>query len=80
MADKKVLGYGLFFVFGAILGAALGFLFAPSSGDELRKTIKEQVDTQYTKVQKEVQKNMEKMQLTMEKVNGELASMKDKIE
>jgi gas vesicle protein len=80
MEENRALGYGFSFVLGAILGAALGLLFAPSSGDELRRNIKEQVDTQYAKVQEEFQKGMEKMQATVEKVSNELAAVTEEVE
>jgi gas vesicle protein len=80
MEEKRALGYGLAFVLGTFLGAVLGLMFAPSSGGELRKNIKEQVNTQYAKVQEEVQKSMEKMQSTVEKVSQELAAVTEETE
>jgi gas vesicle protein len=79
MEDNKAVGYGLSFVLGTILGAVLGLLFAPSSGDELRRNIKEQVDIQYAKVQEELQTGMEKMQSTVEKVSHELAQKTEEV-
>lgn len=79
MEENRALGYGLSFVLGTILGAVLGLLFAPSSGDELRRNIKEQVDTQYAKAQQELQKGMEKMQATVEKFSHELAQKAEEV-
>jgi gas vesicle protein len=79
MEDNKAVGYGLSFVLGTILGAVLGLLFAPSSGDELRRNIKEQVDIQYAKVQEGLQTGMEKIQSTVEKVSHELAQKTEEV-
>ncbi|OLC20120.1 MAG: hypothetical protein AUH33_04300 [Chloroflexi bacterium 13_1_40CM_68_21] len=44
-SDATLLGmFGLGIVLGAIVGAALAFLFTPFSGDETRRKISEQVE------------------------------------
>jgi gas vesicle protein len=72
MQENNPMQYGLFFLLGAVVGATFALLFAPSSGEELRKNIKSQVDTQYSKVQEELQKNMKKMHSAIDQMSGEL--------
>jgi gas vesicle protein len=67
--------YILSVLIGALTGAALALLFAPSSGEELRANIKDQMDTQYAKLQLEYQKGMHEMQTRLDKVSSELQAM-----
>ncbi len=43
-------GYGYAFLSGAVIGAAVGILFAPKKGEELRKDLKIKGDEIYEKV------------------------------
>lgn len=60
--SKKSSGFGKFLIGGAI-GAALGLLFAPKKGSELRKDLKEKMDELIEKAKKidsrEVKENIE---------------------
>ena len=67
--------YSLSFLFGALVGAAVALLLAPSSGEELRANIKTQADTEYAKLQSEYQKGMQEMHDRMDKMSSELQSM-----
>ena len=67
--------YALSFLLGAVMGAAVALLFAPSSGEELRTNIKTQADTQYAQLQDEYQKGMQEMHTKMDKMSSELQSM-----
>lgn len=71
--------YVLGFLLGAVVGAAVALLFAPSSGEELRTNIKTQADTQYAKLQDEWQKGMQEMQSRMDKMSGDLQAMTSKV-
>lgn len=53
--------YSLIFLLGALVGAAVALLYAPSSDEELRKSLASQAETQYSRVQDEVQKSVDKM-------------------
>ncbi len=64
--------YALGFLFGAVFGAAVALLFAPSSGEELRSNIRNQADTQYTRLQDEYQKGMQEMRNRMDKLRSDL--------
>jgi gas vesicle protein len=68
------------FIFGALVGAALALLYAPSTGDELRANIKMQSDTQVAKLQEEWQKGMGELQTRMDKISGEMQAMSGKDE
>lgn len=37
--DSRIVGYAPLFLSGAVIGAVLGVLFAPSSGEETRRNI-----------------------------------------
>ena len=71
--------YGLTFVlgtlFGALIGASVALLYAPSSGQELRANIKSQADVQYARLQDQWQKGMTEMQTRMDKMSSDLQSM-----
>lgn len=71
--------YVLSFGFGALFGAVVALLFAPSSGEELRANIKTQADTQYARLQDEWQKGMNEMQTRMDKMSSELQAMTSKV-
>ena len=63
--------YGLGFLLGAVVGAAVALLYAPSTGEEFRTNIKSQVDTQYARLQDEWQKGMQEMQTRMDKMTSD---------
>ncbi len=71
---KFVLG----FLAGAIVGAAAALLYAPSSGDELRKNIKIQADTQYAKLQEEWQRGSQEMQTRIDKLSSDLQALSNR--
>jgi gas vesicle protein len=67
--------FAISFVLGAVVGAAVALLFAPSSGQELRTNLKTQADSQYAKIQEEWQKGMHEMQTRMDKMGSDLQAM-----
>lgn len=67
--------YALSFLLGAVVGAAVALLYAPSSGEELRMNIKTQADSQYAKLQDDWQKGMTEMQSRMDKMSSDLQAM-----
>lgn len=67
--------YALSFLLGAVVGASLALLFAPSSGEELRSNIKSQADAQYARMQDQWQKGMQEMQTRMDKMSSDLQAM-----
>ena len=68
------------FIWGAIIGAAVALLYAPSTGEELRSNIKTQADTQYAKLQEEWQKGVSELQGRMDKINDDLQALSGKVE
>jgi gas vesicle protein len=75
---ENTMKYVLSFLLGAVAGAAVALLFAPSSGDELRSNIKTQADTQYAKLQSEYQKGMQDLNARMDKLSSQLQSSRSK--
>ncbi len=71
--------YALSFLLGAVVGAAVALLMAPSSGEELRANIKTQADTQYARLQDEYQKGMQEMQTRMDKISSDMQAMTSKV-
>ena len=76
MSDDKHSFLGIVFTFltGAALGAGMALLFAPQSGEETRKKIKDfsdkmsdEVKENYEKLTKETQKAIEAVKATSEK-------------
>ena len=77
---KKKSGIGKF-VLGAAVGAGLGVLFAPKSGEETRKELKQKIDELIEKAKnidiKEVQENVSKK---IEEIKAELKDLdKEKV-
>lgn len=68
------------FVWGAIIGAAVALLYAPSTGEELRANIKTQADTQSAKLQEEWQKGMGELHSRMDKISSDLQAMSNKVD
>jgi gas vesicle protein len=71
---KYVLSFVLGTVFGALAGGLVALLFAPSSGEELRTNIKSKADTEYAKLQDELQKGVQGVQTRMGKMSSEMSS------
>jgi gas vesicle protein len=72
---KYVLSFVLGTIFGALAGAVIALLFAPSSGEELRGNIKAGADANYAKLQDQWQKGMQGMQAQMDKMSSDLQAM-----
>lgn len=68
------------FIWGAMIGAAVALLYAPSTGEELRANIKTQADTQYAKMQEEWQKGISELQSRMDKISGDLQAMSGEVD
>ena len=66
------------FIWGAMIGAAVALLYAPSTGEELRANIKTQADTQAARLQEEWQKGMSELQDRMDKLNSDLQALSGK--
>ena len=63
--------YAVSLLLGALLGALIALLFAPSSGQELRSNIKPQADAGATRAKEEWNKNMRGIQERVNKLNAE---------
>ena len=59
--------YAVSLLLGAILGALIALLFAPSSGEELRSNIKTQADVQAARAREEWQKGVQGVQERLNK-------------
>ena len=73
---KYVLSFVLGTFFGAIGGAIVALLFAPSSGEELRSNIKTRADAEYANFQDQWQKVIQDMQTRMDKMSSDLQKLK----
>lgn len=83
MSDERhsVLGSFVTFLTGAAIGAGLALLFAPQSGEETRKKIKDmgdkvsdEVKDNYDKVSKETQKAIQTVKETSDKALVQIKS------
>jgi gas vesicle protein len=63
--------YAVSLLLGALLGALIALLFAPSSGEELRSNIKTQADAQATRARDEWNKGVRGFQERVNKLNNE---------
>jgi gas vesicle protein len=63
--------YAVSLLLGALLGALIALLFAPSSGEELRSNIKTQADAQATRARDEWNKGVRGLQERVNRLNTE---------
>ena len=63
--------YAVSLLLGALLGAWIALLFAPSSGQELRSNIKTQADVQAARAKDEWNKSVRGIQERVNKLNDE---------
>jgi gas vesicle protein len=75
---ENTMKYVLSFLLGAVAGATVALLFAPTSGNELRSNIKTQADTQSAKLQSEYQKDMQDLNARMDKLSSQLQASRSK--
>ena len=61
--------YAISLLLGALVGALIALLFAPSSGEELRTNIKAQADVQAARAREELQKGVQGGQQRLNKSN-----------
>jgi gas vesicle protein len=68
---ENLMKYAVSLLLGALLGATIALLFAPSSGEELRSNIKTQTDIQVARAREEWQKGVQGLQEQVNKLNRE---------
>ena len=59
------------FLSGAVFGAIIALLYAPTSGEELRGNIREEVDARWQQASEEWDKTMESIQASIEEMSEE---------
>jgi len=69
--------YAASLLLGAILGALIALLFAPSSGEELRSNIKTQADLQAAHAREELQKGVQGVQEQVSKMKKQPAPVQE---
>ena len=68
------------FFMGVLVGVGLGFLFAPSSGEELRAQIQQEAQIELKKLEAEWQRRLQQVQKSIEEMRNEVKSMDQKAE
>ena len=68
------------FFAGMLVGVAVGFLFAPSSGEELRAQIQQEAQKEFEKLEAEWHRRLEQVQQAIEETQGDVEEMKEKSE
>lgn len=63
-----------FFV-GMLVGVAVGFLFAPTSGEELRAQIQQEAEKEMQKVEAEWRKRLQQIQTSIDETRSEMKEM-----
>lgn len=66
------------FFMGLLIGVGLGFLFAPSSGEELRAQIQQEAQIELKKLEAEWQRRLQQVQKSIEETRSEVKSMAQK--
>jgi gas vesicle protein len=75
---ENTMKYVLSFLLGAVAGATVALLFAPTSGNELRSNIKTQADTQSAKLQSEYQKGLQDLNARIDQLSSQLQASRSK--
>jgi gas vesicle protein len=60
------------FLGGAVFGALVALLLAPSSGEELRSRLRTEVERDYQRAQDQLHKGMEQVQTQVDKLSSEV--------
>jgi gas vesicle protein len=71
ISGENLMKYAVSLLLGAMLGALIALLFAPSSGEELRSNIKTQADVQAARAREEWQKGRQGLQERINKMTTE---------
>ncbi len=66
------------FFMGVLIGVGIGFLFAPSSGEELRAQIQQEAQIELKKLEVEWQRRLQQVQKSIEDTRNEVKSMAQK--
>ena len=66
------------FFMGILIGVGIGFLFAPSSGEELRAQIQQEAQIELKKLEAEWQRRLQQVQKSIEETRDEVKSMAQK--
>lgn len=66
------------FFMGVLVGVGIGFLFAPSSGEELRAQIQQEAQIELKKLEAEWQRRLQQVQKSIEETRKEVKSMAQK--
>ena len=70
----------LSFLLGALVGAAIALLYAPSSGVELRSQIKTEADIRLEKLAAEWENTLAELQATAEKTRSDVKAYIDQMQ
>jgi gas vesicle protein len=70
----------LSFLLGALVGAAIALLYAPSSGEELRSQIKTEADIRLEKLSAEWENTLAELQTTAEKTRNDVKAYIDQMQ
>lgn len=74
----KNAGISLFsFVMGAVFGAVVALLYAPTSGEELRAQIREEADTRWKQASAEIDKTLKSVQKSIDDLTLEVKGYLD---
>ena len=69
----------LSFIAGALFGAVIALLYAPTSGEELRGQIRDEADIRLQKASEEWAKAMENMQQSIDEMSVEVKTRLDQL-
>lgn len=69
----------LSFIAGAVFGAVVALLYAPTSGEELRQQIRDEADVKLQNVSEEWAKALEKVQESIDEMSGEVKGYLDQL-
>lgn len=68
------------FLAGALVGAAVALLYAPTSGEELRHQIKSEADVRLEKLSADMEEAIAELQATADKTRADVMSYLDQLQ